>query len=122
MSAETRGPANDAWLRRLRAAIDEESPVDEIHDPKVESLYRQGGECPRYLACTSEGHWDSAFRSNPDFQVGDAEHVARWLAASYEEGWAGRWVLDLDTGEQLGWTIKVNLTDGISPGSQEAVA
>ena len=100
---------NDARLRRLRTAIEEDRPIDGIHNPRVADLNENDGECPRYLACSSEGHCDSSFRDNPDFFSGEAAEVSKWLAASYEEGWAGRWVLDLDTGEQIGWKTTVDL-------------
>jgi hypothetical protein len=103
---------NTARLCRLRAAIDKENPVDAIHNPVVAGFYSEGGECPRFLGCTSEGHWDSAYRTNPDFFVGPAEKLINWLADSYEEGWAGRWVLDLESGEHIGWKTSVELTGG----------
>jgi hypothetical protein len=99
---------NNARLRRLRAAIDEESPVDGIHNPDVDRLYSDGGRCPRLLGCTSEGHWDSSYRGNPDFFAGNADEVADWLRGSYEEGWAGRWVRDLDTGDAIAWTVAIH--------------
>jgi hypothetical protein len=103
---------NEARLRRLRKAIDDENPVDGIHNPEVASLYAEGGECPRILGCASEGHWDSGYRDNPDFLAGDSEDIADWLASCYGEGWAGRWVLDLDVGEHVGWTTTVALDGG----------
>jgi hypothetical protein len=112
MNGESKAPTRTERLRRLRAAIDNERPVDGIHNADVARLYDEGDKCPRYLGCTSEGHWDSSYRDNPDFFAGAAEDVASWLAASYEEGWAARWVLDLDTGEQVEWTTTVSLSGG----------
>lgn len=104
--------ANSERLRRLRVAIDNEGPVDGIHNPDVAGLYSEGGPCPRYLGCASEGHWDSSYRDNPDFYAGEPNDLSEWLAASYEEGWAGRWVLDLETGDHVGWTTSVKLGGG----------
>jgi len=87
----------------LRAAIDDEGPVDGIHNKRVRQLYESDGECPRYLGCTSEGSAGSTHRDNPDFLVGDLKKIAPWLAASYEEGWAANWVCDLDHPEAPGW-------------------
>jgi hypothetical protein len=102
-------------LRKLVAAIDNEAPRDGVPNAEVMRLYalgKDGGELaatgelqlPRYLACASEGHWDSAFRNNPEFGLADAEEIEAWLARQYLEGWAGRWVVDLDTGKRLSWS------------------
>ncbi|MBS1860446.1 MAG: hypothetical protein JSS68_01920 [Actinobacteria bacterium] len=102
-------------LENLKAAIDREDPADDVHDPDVRELRELAGdevafeagetvEIGRYLGCASEGHWESSFRQNPDFHVGTAEEVERWLADNYVEGWAGRWVIDLDDGTELSWT------------------
>lgn len=103
-------------LRRLREAVDKEKPVDAIHGAAVKVLYDLGGNCPRYLACAVEGSSQSAYRGNPDFFVGDLRQMSDWLAASYEEGWAARWVVDLDTNDRLDWGTHVQLqTDPTAP-------
>lgn len=103
---------NRKRLARLVEAIDKESPAEGLHGDDVEELYELAtksdlGEptpdVPRYLGCASEGHWESAFRSNPDFTIGTAEELEAWLAGNYREGWAGRWVVDLETGQELSW-------------------
>ncbi len=102
-------------LRILRALIDEEGPVDGIHNDEVRELYRKGGPCPRYLGCTSEGTGESTYRDNPDFFAGERSQMARWLASSFAEGWAANWVCDLDHprapggGAQIDWTVSVEL-------------
>lgn len=99
---------NVARLLRLRKAIDKADPVDGIHNEEVRDLFENGGECPRYLGCTSEGSEESSYRDNPDFFVADSQRdVGKWLAGSYCEGWAARWVLDLATGEGLDWAVYV---------------
>ncbi len=87
---------NESRLKALRIAIDDEAPVDGIHSDAVRELYENGGECPRYLGCTSEGSEESTYRDNPDFFAGDLEEMGQWLALSYGEGWAANWVCDLD--------------------------
>lgn len=107
--------SNVGRLRVLRAMIDEEGPIDGIHNEDVRELVVRGGLCPRYLGCTSEGTGESTYRDNPDFFAGDLPEMARWLASSFAEGWAANWVCDLDHprapgGEaQLDWTVFVQL-------------
>lgn len=107
--------SNATRLRILRALIDDEGPVDGIHNDDVRGLYGKGGSCPRYLACTSEGTGESTYRDNPDFFAGERSQVARWLASSFDEGWAANWVCDLDHPgapgwrAQLDWTVSVEL-------------
>lgn len=101
--------SNETRLERLRKAVDEETPVDGIHNTEVKELYEQGGCCPRYLGCTSEGSGESSYRDNPDFFSGDAKGMRDWLAGSYEEGWAANWVLDLERGEGVCWQTFVQM-------------
>lgn len=100
-------------LARLVEAIGKENSQDQIHGSDAAELYELGAEpdegvavpdIPRYLGCTSEGHWESTYRDNPDFHVGTAKEVEDWLASGYVEGWAGRWVIDLETGDELSWS------------------
>ena len=110
--------SNESRLKVLRAAIEDEGPVDGIHNDEVRELYEGGGECPRYLGCTSEGSGESTYRDNPDFFAGDLHEVAAWLGSSYEEGWAANWVFDLDDARapswraQLDWAVFVQLPAG----------
>lgn len=101
-------------LRKLVEAVNKESPCDGIHGGEVEELYELGTDVqelgatdevsvPRYLGCASEGHFNSTYRSNPNFHVADAAALEEWLAGQYVEGWAARWVIDLDAGEALSW-------------------
>jgi hypothetical protein len=107
--------SNARRLRVLRSLIDDEGPVDGIHNDDVLGLYGKGGSCPRYLACTSEGTGESTYRDNPDFFAGELSEVAGWLGSNFAEGWAANWVCDLDHprapgGEaQLDWTVLVQL-------------
>lgn len=107
--------SNARRLRTLRALIEEERPVDGIHNEVVRELFVGGGSCPRYLGCTSEGTAESTYRKNPDFLAGDLAEVASWLASSFDEGWAANWVCDLDhpgaPGDRarLEWTVLVQL-------------
>ena len=102
-------PADSRRLRRLRAAIAEQPTVDGIHNADVRQLFERGGKCSRYLGCASEGSEQCSYRDNPDFFAGEAREVADWLARSYTEGWAGRWVLDLDQGTSMAWEVDVRL-------------
>jgi hypothetical protein len=107
--------SNARRLRALRALIEEEGPVEGIHNEDVRKLYMGGGRCPRYLGCTSEGTGESTYRDNPDFFAGDLREVAQWLGSNFAEGWAANWVCDLDHpcapgGEaQLNWSVFVQL-------------
>jgi hypothetical protein len=107
--------SNARRLCALRALIEQEHPVDGIHNEDVHELFVGGGSCPRYLACTSEGTAESTYRTNPDFFGGGLPEVARWLASSFDEGWAANWVCDLDhpgapgDAAQLNWTVFVQL-------------
>jgi hypothetical protein len=107
--------SNARRLEILRALIDEEGPVDGIHNDEVRELHGKGGSCPRFLGCTSEGTGESTYRDNPDFFVGERSEMAGWLASSFAEGWAANWVCDLDHprapgGEaQIDWTVWVEL-------------
>jgi hypothetical protein len=107
--------SNERRLRALRALIEEERPVDGIHNEDVRELFVGGGKCPRYLGCTSEGTAESTYRHNPDFFAGELPEVAQWLGSSFDEGWAANWVCDLDhpgaPGEAalLDWSVFVQL-------------
>jgi hypothetical protein len=107
--------SNARRLRILRALIDEEGPVDGIHNDEVRELYGKGGTCPRYQGCTSEGTGESTYRDNPDFFAGERREMAGWLASSFAEGWAANWVCDLEDprapgdGVQIDWTVWVEL-------------
>jgi hypothetical protein len=107
--------SNTKRLRSLRALIEQERPVDGIHNEDVRELFVGGGSCPRYLGCTSEGTAESTYRKNPDFFAGDLVEVARWLSSSFDEGWAANWVCDLDhpgapgDAALLGWSVFVQL-------------
>lgn len=131
---------NAERLRRLRELIDEESPIDGIHNPHVLELFGAAErecicaeqdteghadgcpmaeplpECPRFLACTSEGSGESSYRDNPDYFAGDRDEVGEWIAGSYGEGWACNWVVDLDTGQGVSWTTRAQLVDESSTG------
>jgi hypothetical protein len=102
-------------LRALRALIEQERPVDGIHNEDVRELFVVGGHCPRFLGCTSEGTAESTYRKNPDFFAGDLVEVASWLSSSFDEGWAANWVCDLDhpgapgDAAMLEWTVFVQL-------------
>jgi len=107
--------SNARRLQILRALIDEEGPVDGIHNDEVRELHGKGGSCPRFLGCTSEGTGESTYRDNPDFFAGERREMAGWLASSFAEGWAANWVCDLDhprapgDGAQIDWTVWVEL-------------
>ncbi|HWC48511.1 MAG TPA: hypothetical protein VG448_06495 [Solirubrobacterales bacterium] len=107
--------SNAKRLRALRVLIEQERPVDGTHNEDVRELFVAGGSCPRYLVCTSEGTAESTYRKNPDFLAGDLTEVARWLASSFDEGWAANWVCDLDHPGAPGdvalleWTVFVQL-------------
>lgn len=107
--------SNARRLGALRALIEEERPVDGIHNEDVRELFVGGGKCPRYLGCTSEGTAESTYRHNPDFRVGDLTEMAQWLGSSFDEGWAANWVCDLDHPDapgdaaRLAWSVFVQL-------------
>jgi hypothetical protein len=107
--------SNARRLRVLRALIEEERPVDGIHNEDIRELFVGGGSCPRYLGCTSEGTAESTYRKNPDFFAGDLVELASWLSSSFDEGWAANWVCDLDHPDAPGdaalldWTVLVQL-------------
>jgi hypothetical protein len=100
--------SNARRLRILRALIDEEGPVDGIHNNEVRELYGKGGTCPRYLGCTSEGTGESTYRDNPDFFAGERKEMAGWLASSFAEGWAANWVCDLDHPRAPRWEARLD--------------
>lgn len=102
--------SNGTRLRVLRELIDNEGPVDGIHNDGVRELYKSGGECPRYFGCTSEGSGESSHRDNPDFFAGDLREVAQWLGSSYSEGWAANWVYDLDDPRAPNWRAELDWT------------
>ena len=99
---------NERRLKALRALIDEEGPVDGIHNEDIAKLYECGGSCPRYLGCTSEGSSESTYRHNPDFFAGEPREMGEWLAASYVEGWAANWVADLDDPRAPSWRARLD--------------
>lgn len=100
--------SNARRLRILRTLIDEEGPVDGIHNDEVRVLYGRDGACPRYLGCTSEGSGESTYRDNPDFFAGELSEVAQWLGSSFVEGWAANWVCDLDHPHAPRWEARLD--------------
>lgn len=103
-------------LRRLRELIDDENPIDGIHNADVAELHSAACEppehvearCPRYLACTSEGAGESSYRDNPDYYAAETlKEIGEWAAGSFNEGWALNWIADLDGEQYIAWDVQV---------------
>ena len=81
----------------------------EIYDDRTAEAL--GGEdVPRYALMTSEGSADSSYRDNPDLRVfDDLTLLAEAIAGNMEEGWPPVKVLDLETGEDVGYRVRVEM-------------
>ena len=85
--------------------------LDQASDEEVGRVVLEDAEpiCPRFLASTTEGSAESTYRDNPTFHVGSAGEVGQCLAASYEEGWACNWIIDLGSGQNVMWETRCRL-------------
>jgi hypothetical protein len=84
-----------------------------VHDPETAAAL-DGGEVPRYATVTSEGSYQSSYRDNPNVAVySDLEALAAGLAGEIDEGWIPNGgVHDLETGEEVGYRIRVEIEAG----------
>lgn len=82
-----------------------------VYDPATIGVLTLGDACPRYALVTSEGSAESSYADNPNVTVhGTREELAEAAAAEAGEGWIAREAIDLDTGEELGITYRVELS------------
>jgi hypothetical protein len=80
-----------------------------VNDDVAEAL---GGRVPRYALLTAEGSDQSTYQDNPDLSVFDtADALAVSIADQLVDGWPPIRVLDLETGEDVGFTVKVEIEE-----------
>lgn len=96
-------------LDRLRELADKTISI--YSDAASEAL--ESGEVPRYALMTSEGSAESTYTDNPNLTVHETtEALADQIAGELDEGWAPLEVIDLETGETVGYRVKVEITTG----------
>jgi hypothetical protein len=84
--------------------------MDIYHDGVSVAL--EGGYVPRYALQTSEGSSESSYRDNPDLSVHDSvDSLAESIASSLEDGWPPLQVVDLDSGEEVGYSVRITIDD-----------
>jgi hypothetical protein len=94
-------------LARLSELADE---CQEVYDEDTRDAL-DTGKVPRYALLTSEGSPESSYRDNPNLTVHRTRGaMARAAAAELDGGWCPLQMVDLDTGAELGWTIKVTVS------------
>jgi hypothetical protein len=68
------------------------------------------GPVARFALLTSEGSPESSYRDNPNLVARDTrEEIAKRASFELNEGWCPLLITDLDTGDELGWSIKVEV-------------
>jgi hypothetical protein len=81
----------------------------EIYDEDAKQALATG-KVPHYALLTSEGGGDNSYADNPNLTVHNSlESLARQIQAEANEfpSWTPNTVLDLDTGQELSWTLQV---------------
>jgi hypothetical protein len=66
---------------------------------------------------TSEGSAESSYRDNPNLTVYDTtDELGEAIAGELDEGWSPLQVIDLETGADIGYRVRVEI-DSESEGS-----
>jgi hypothetical protein len=115
----------DSALGEIRAALGESSSDETpsrltrlieladrclgIYDERVSDAL-ESGRVPRYALMTSEGSTESSYADNPNLTLHDTtDELALQIAGELEEGWAPWQVIDLETGADIGYTVRVEI-------------
>ena len=95
--------------RRARLAALAEQCI-EVYDADTRAALDGEQPVPRYALMACEGSPESTYRDNPDLVARNSRaELARVAESSLDEGWGILAMYDLDTGDELGWTIRVRI-------------
>lgn len=93
-----------------RARLVELAGDREVYSDAAKAALKSG-PVPRYAMLVTEGTSQSSYADNPDLTVHDTiEALAAAAAEQIAEDWTPKRMVDLDTGEDLDWTVKVEVT------------
>jgi hypothetical protein len=84
--------------------------VREVYDDEAQAVLAGKKECPRYALLTAE----DAHRDNPNLTVHETiEDLAQQASSECNEqyAWPPQRIVDLDTGRELDYVIKVDVFD-----------
>lgn len=98
----------DPQTARRARLLELSNECQDVYDDDAKTALESGNPVPRYALMTSEGSPESSYRDNPNLTVHDTTEAMGTAAANeYDEGWCALKMIDLDTGAELGWSIKV---------------
>lgn len=96
--------------RRQRLAELAEQCQDIYDSETADMLQKPLVPVARYALLMSEGSPDSSYRDNPDLVARSSlAELEVYAARSLDEGWCPLTVVDLHTGRELGWRIRVDI-------------
>jgi hypothetical protein len=106
--AKAHDEARDVLRRERLAEIAKQCL--EVYEAETAAMLDGRKPTGRYALLTSEGSPESAYRDNPNLIARDDLAVIGEIATSeLHEGWGILSITDLDTGDEIGWSIKVDV-------------
>lgn len=102
-------------MQRLGRLQDLAEECMSIYSPRTQEAL-DTGLAPRYALVTAEGSSESIYQDNRDLTVfATTDELAEAIAENLEEGWPPVQVVDLETGEDVNYRVKIEI--GESDGS-----